>query len=154
MFILKKMYQFFCVIPERVSLMCMFSVNGKSKILRKYIRWRLRTKYHIIIASSCKIGNDLKIPHPQNIVIGQGVEIGNHCTIYQNVTLGQNKYKYPKISDNVIIYTGANIVGDIVIGKGAIVGASAVVTKNVPDNVIVAGIPAKVIGKREENDYH
>lgn len=97
---------------------------------------------------------DLYLPHPYNIAFGAGAQIGKGCTIYQEVTIGQNKGKYPIIGDNVIIYPGAKVIGDIKVGSNAIIGANAVVTADVPDNAIVAGIPAKVLKYRKSSDIY
>ena len=88
------------------------------------------------------------MPHPQNIVIGGTTVIGNNCTIYQNVTIGQKHDFYPVINDNVTIYSGAVVVGKITIGKNAVVGANAVVIHDVLENEVVGGIPAHKIGIR------
>ena len=68
------------------------------------------------------------------------------------MTIGQNLDMFPKIGDNVIVYTGAKIIGGRTIGDNAVIGANAVVIKDVPKNAIVAGIPAKVIRYRNETD--
>ena len=86
-----------------------------------------------------------KFPHPVGIVIAKGVIVGKNCTIFQNVTIGCKKYKTPVIGDNVCIYPNSIIFGDITIGDNAIIGAGAVVLKDVPANAVVAGNPAKVI---------
>ncbi len=122
------------------------------KIKKTFFRNVLHNKYNIIISDTCQIGNCIKFPHPQNIVIGSSVQIGNNCIIYQDVTIGQNRGKYPIIGNNVIIYPGAKIIGDITIGDFVIIGANAVVTSNIPNNSIVAGIPAKIIKMRNLSD--
>ena len=113
---------------------------------------RLYIENSMIIAVNSHVSTDIYFPHMQNIVIGEGVRIGKLCTIFQDVTLGQNKGGYPVIGDNVIIYSGAKIIGNISIGNNAIIGANAVVVKDVSDNMIMGGIPAKVIGFRKEDD--
>jgi serine acetyltransferase len=86
-------------------------------------------------------------PHPVGIVIGAGVVFGDRCTIYQNVTIGtkSGNGKYPRIGSDVVLFSGACIVGDIKIGNRVIVGANSVVTKDIPDDCIVAGCPAKLV---------
>lgn len=121
------------------------SENWFNKLLRVYFRGLLQRKYNILIGANAKLGEKIIFPHPQNVVIGSGVVIGNDCTIYHDVTLGQNHSKYPTVGNNVIIYPGAKIIGEVQIGDNSIIGANAVVTKDVPNNVIVAGVPATVI---------
>ena len=83
------------------------------------------------------------------IVIGETTIIGNNVSIYQGVTLGGTKSikkkRHPSISDNVVIGAGAKVLGPILIGKNSKIGANSVVTKNVPKNTTVIGIPARVI---------
>lgn len=129
--------------------------NNKGIILLQYFMiHHLSSKYHIETSRNTYIGKNLYTPHPFNIVIGHYVKIGNNCKIYHNVTLGQNKGAFPTIGDNVIIYTGAKIFGNINIGENAVIGAGAVVTKDVVANTIVAGNPAKIIGYRKDEDKY
>lgn len=82
------------------------------------------------------------------VVIHKDSIIGNNCVIGQNVTIGGGNSRYPGlpiIGDNVHISHGACIFGGIIIGNNVIIGANAVVNKPVPDNAIVAGVPAKII---------
>ena len=78
------------------------------------------------------------LPHPHNIVIGRNVQIGENCTIYHDATIGQNLDLFPEIGDNVIIYTGAKVIGGITVGDNAIIGANSVVTKDVSRKALVA----------------
>ena len=107
----------------------------------------------IDISYAAKIGLKMRLPHPQCIVIGNAT-IGNNVTIYQNVTLGatwdkeKNGQKFPIIGDDVRISAGAKIIGPVRIGNNAIIGANAVVIKDVPENCVAVGNPARVIKRK------
>ena len=109
------------------------------------------------IAMRCEIGPGLCFPHTFGIVIGAH-RIGRNAIIYHEVTLGAKEMdvlydpaKRPLVGDNVIIGAGAKILGGIEIGDNAVIGANAVVTQSVPPNVIVGGIPARIIKERSES---
>lgn len=128
----------------------MYRKSNKLLNRNKYIRSRLifykvQYLYKCIISPSAEIGNNFKIPHPIGIVIGEKVKIGNNAIIYHNVTIGQNNNDFPQLGDNVVVYPGSIIVGKIKIGNNVIIGANSFVNKDIPDNTIVAGNPAKVI---------
>ena len=72
-------------------------------------------------------------------------KLGRNCTVFQNVTIGYNGGGKPTLGDNVTIYAGAVVIGGVDIGDNVEIGANAVVTKNIPANCIVAGVPAKII---------
>ena len=74
--------------------------------------------------------------------------IGENCTVFQGVTIGEWKGKRPHIGNNVTIFAGAKVIGNVTIGNNVVVGANAVVTHDVPDNAVVAGIPARVISMK------
>ena len=103
----------------------------------------------IEIHPAVKIGKNLFIDHGMGIVIGETTVIGNNVSIYQGVTLGGTKWekkkRHPTINDNVIIGAGAKVLGPISVGKNSKIGANSVVTRNVPSNSTVIGIPARVI---------
>ena len=89
------------------------------------------------------------IDHGMGIVIGETATIGDDCTIYHNSTLGgtgKDKYKrHPDIGNNVMVGSGSKVLGPIKIGNNVKIGANAVVLKDVPDNVTVVGVPAKIV---------
>jgi len=117
-----------------------------NKLFNKYLG-----KFCCDFKIKTQIGKGLHIPHPLGIVVNGKAKIGDYCTIMQQVTIGNklNDNKIPKIGNNVFIGAGAKIIGDIIIEDNVIIGANAVVTKNIPKNSIVVGIPAKIIGKNE-----
>jgi len=94
------------------------------------------------------IGRGLFIDHGMGVVIGETTVIGDNVTLYQGVTLGgtgkEKGKRHPTIGKNVVIGTGAKVLGNITIGDNSYVGANAVVIKDVPPNATVVGIPAKV----------
>ena len=124
----------------------------KNKLLYRFLRRHLYKHYHVVIGSKIRLGKNVWFPHPHNIVIGEKTVIGDDCIIYHDVTFGQNKGLYPVIGNEVIIYTGAKIIGGITVGNNVVIGANSVVTKNVPDNAIVAGAPAKIIRNKQNNE--
>ncbi len=94
---------------------------------------------------SADIGKGLKINHGLGTVIGARCKIGDNLLIHQNVTLGDKNNMRPTIMNNVIIYSGAKILGGINIGNNAIIGANAVCMENVPDNSIAVGVPVRIL---------
>jgi len=95
------------------------------------------------------------------VVIGETSEIGDNVTIYHMVTLGgispsinsneqRETKRHPTLKNNVVVGSGAQILGPIIIGKNVKIGSNAVVTKDVPDNSIMVGIPAKNVGTTTE----
>lgn len=103
----------------------------------------------IEIHPGAQIGRRLFIDHGMGVVIGETCEIGNDVTIYQGVTLGgtgkEKGKRHPTIEDNVLIATGAKVLGSITIGENSKVGAGSVVLKEVPADSTVVGIPGKVV---------
>ena len=110
----------------------------------------------IEIHPGARIGKRLFIDHGMGVVIGETAEIGNDVTLYHDVTLGgvapsvdsdsqRNQKRHPTLEDCVIVGSGANVLGPIKVGKGARIGANAVVTKNVPVGATVVGIPGRAL---------
>ena len=102
----------------------------------------------IEIHQGATIGRGFFIDHGMGVVIGETAEIGDNVTLFQGVTLGgtgkEKGKRHPTIEDNVVIATGASVLGAITIGKNARVGAGAVVIQDVPENCTVVGVPGRV----------
>ena len=116
----------------------------------------------IEIHPKANIGKNLFIDHGMGVVIGETSEIGNNVTIYHNVTLGgispsidsdnqRNLKRHPTLQDDVVVGSGAQVLGPIIIGKNSKIGANAVVTKDVPENAIMVGIPARNVGSASKD---
>ena len=112
----------------------------------------------IEIHPAANIGKNLFIDHGMGVVIGETSEIGNNVTLYHAVTLGgvspsidsdsqRSAKRHPTLKDDVVVGSGAQILGPIIVGENAKVGANAVVTRDVPKDAIMVGIPAKNINK-------
>lgn len=128
--------------------------NLKATGIRKLMRMRYRrllvNRYGVFfnLDENRHIGKGLSLPHPCAIVIGSGVDIGDNCTIYQNVTFGANKRgvainnEYPTIGDNCVFYAGSVIIGSIKVADGTQVGANSVLKTDTECRSIYAGTPA------------
>ena len=133
-----------------------FSV-AKFDLVARIISQFSRFLTGIEIHPKAKIGKNLFIDHGMGVVIGETSEIGDNVTIYHMVTLGgispsidsdsqRNLKRHPTLKDNVVIGSGAQVLGPVIVGENAKVGANAVVTKDVPENAVMVGIPAKNVG--------
>ena len=134
-----------------------FFAIAKFDLIARIISQFSRFLTGIEIHPKAKIGKNLFIDHGMGVVIGETSEIGNNVTIYHNVTLGgiapsinsndqRNTKRHPTLEDNVVVGSGAQILGPIIIKKNSLIGANAVVTKDVPENAVMIGIPAKNVG--------
>jgi serine O-acetyltransferase len=121
---------------------------------RLYVFARLLSQFArlltgIEIHPGARIGRRFFIDHGMGVVVGETAEVGDDVTIYQGVTLGgtgKDKGKrHPTIGDNVVIGTGAKILGAISIGDNVKIGAGSVVVKSVPEGSTVVGIPGKIV---------
>lgn len=108
------------------------------------------------IISSCdispyaRIEGGIKLPHAVGIVISESATIKSRTSVYQNVTVGAKDGKAPFVKNNVMLYPGCVVIGDIIIGNNAKIGANAVAVESVADDKIVVGIPAKELNKSIE----
>ncbi|NLW22240.1 MAG: serine O-acetyltransferase [Tissierellia bacterium] len=132
--------------------------NKKMYTLARIISQWARKKTGIEIHPGAKLGRNIFIDHGMGIVIGETAEVGNNVTMYHGVTLGgiggdPNTKRHPTVEDNVMIGAGAKILGPITIGKGAKVGANAVVLDDVPPYTTVVGMPARVVKHHKKDDY-
>ena len=134
-----------------------FFAIAKFDLIARIISQFSRFLTGIEIHPKAKIGKNLFIDHGMGVVIGETSVIGDNVTIYHMVTLGgispsintdsqRNTKRHPTLMDNVVVGSGAQILGPVIIGRNAKVGANAVVTKNVPENAVMIGIPAKNVG--------
>ena len=105
----------------------------------------------IEIHPGAKIGRDFFIDHGSGTVIGETAEVGDNVTIYQNVTLGGTSLKqekrHPTVGNNVVIGAGAKCLGPIIIGDNVRIGSNSVVTRDVPPNSVVVGVPGKIVAR-------
>ena len=133
--------------------------NLVARIISQFSRFLTGIEIH----PNAKIGKNLFIDHGMGVVIGETSEIGDNVTIYHMVTLGgispsinsddqRNTKRHPTLMDNVVVGSGAQILGPVVVGKNAKIGANAVVTKDVDDNSVMVGIPAKNVGEVSTQD--
>jgi serine O-acetyltransferase len=107
----------------------------------------------IEIHPGAKIGSGFFIDHGMGVVIGETTEIGDNVTLYQGVTLGgtgkERGKRHPTLGNDIVVGTGAKVLGAITIGNGARIGAGAVVLRDVPSQATAVGVPAKVVALRE-----
>ena len=140
-----------------------FFAIAKFHLIARIISQFSRFLTGIEIHPKANIGKNLFIDHGMGVVIGETSEIGDNVTIYHMATLGgispsinsneqRNIKRHPTLKDNVVVGSGAQILGPVTVGKNAKIGANAVVTKDVPDNAVMVGIPAKNVGETSGSD--
>ena len=136
----------------------------KLRWLARFISTLARWVTGIEIHPGAVIGRRFFIDHGMGVVIGETSEIGDNVTIYHAVTLGgsspsidserqRHEKRHPTIGDDVVIGSGAQIIGPIKVGKCARIAANAVVVKDVPDNATMVGIPAKAIKLENKGNF-
>ena len=140
-----------------------FSV-AKFYLVARMISQLARFITGIEIHPAAKIGKNLFIDHGMGVVIGETSDIGDNVTIYHAVTLGgsspsidsekqRDEKRHPTIGNDVVIGSGAQIIGPIKVGNGSRIAANAVVVKDVPENVTMVGVPAKIIKSSNEGQF-
>ena len=132
---------------------CVAKFDLFARIISQFSRFLTGIEIH----PKAKIGKNLFIDHGMGVVIGETSEIGDNVTIYHMVTLGgispsidsdsqRDVKRHPILKNNVVVGSGAQVLGPVVVGENAKIGANAVVTKDVPENAVMVGIPAKNVG--------
>jgi len=135
-----------------------FFCIAKFDLLAKMISQLSRFFTGIEIHPKAKIGKNFFVDHGMSVVIGETSEIGDNVTIYHAVTLGgispsiksdeqRHVKRHPTLKNNVVVGSGAQVLGPVIVGENAKIGANAVVTKDVPANAVMVGIPAKNVNK-------
>ena len=123
----------------------------KLYLIARIISQTARFLTGIEIHPAAKIGKDFFIDHGSGVVIGETAEIGDNCLLYQGVTLGgtgKDKGKrHPTLGNNVMVGSGARVLGPFKVGDNAKIAANAVVLKEVPPNCTAVGVPARIVRK-------
>ena len=133
-------------------------------LIARIISQTIRFFTGIEIHPGAKIGKNLFIDHGMGVVIGETSEIGNNVTIYHAVTLGgsspsidserqRHEKRHPTIGNDVVIGSGAQIIGPVNVGNGARIAANAVVVKDVAENATMVGIPAKAVKLENKGNF-
>ena len=120
-------------------------ISNKFRVLFTYKLKRVTYKYGIQIPIETNVGKGILIRHFGGIFVNPDCYIGDNLTISQGVTIGINNGGVPTIGNNVYRAPGAKVIGKINIGNNVVIGVNAVVTKDIPDNAVVAGNPMKIL---------
>ncbi len=126
----------------------------KFYLLGRFISHLGRFFTGIEIHPGARIGSGFFIDHGMGVVIGETAEIGNNCTLYHQVTLGGTSWakekRHPTLGDNVVVGSGAKILGPFTVGDNAKIGSNSVVVKEVPPNATVVGVPGRMVVTAEK----
>lgn len=126
------------------------------KSLASALQSRASEVFGMDIHPAAQLGSGIMIDHGTGVVIGETARVGNGCTLLHGVTLGGNGKqqgdRHPKLGCNVLAGAGASILGNVKIGDGAKIGASAVVLNDIPAFATAVGCPAKIIGRAKEDN--
>ncbi len=135
--------------------------NHNMKFLARWISQSSRRRTGVEIHPGAQIGKGLVIDHGMGVVIGETTIIGDNCTIYQNVTLGgtgkDHGKRHPTLGNNVLVGSGAKVLGPFNVGDNARIAAGAVVLSEVPADSTAVGVPARIVrraGQRVETLDH
>ena len=141
------------------NFFCIAKFDLIARIISQFSRFLTGIEIH----PKAKIGKNLFIDHGMGVVIGETSEVKDNVTIYHMVTIGgispsinsneqRHIKRHPTLENNVVVGSGAQVLGPVIVGKNAKIGANAVVTKDVPENAVMIGIPAKNINTTSEQD--
>ena len=123
--------------------------NHNMKFIARYLSQRNRHKSGIEIHPAAQLGKGVFIDHGMGVVIGETTVVGDNCTIYQNVTLGGTGKdvgkRHPTLGNNVLVGSGAKVLGPFTVGDNARIAAGAVVLREVPANATAVGVPARIV---------
>lgn len=122
-----------------------------------YMQSSVSRRYSSDIHPACRIGRGVYLSTTAGVVIGETAVVGNDVSILQGVTLGgtgkERGDRHPKVDDGVILHDGATVLGNILVGVGAVITAKSIVTKPVPPLAIMAGVPAKIREYRSLDEF-
>lgn len=135
---------------QRVARWFLLNVPVVGPFLAVFFRYFIRVYSSCDLSPHAQISESVQFPHPIGIVIGDGVIVRENVKIWQQVTLGSHGKKgeimsYPLIESDALIFCNSSVIGDVKVGKGAIVGAHSLVLNDVPDGSTFAGAPAKIV---------
>ena len=120
-------------------------LRGPARVLSQITRFFTGVEIH----PAAQLGRRFFIDHAMGVVIGETTVVGDDCTLYQGVTLGgtgnEDGKRHPTLGNNVVVGSGAKVLGNIQIGNNVRIGGNSVVVKDVPDNATVVGIPGRVV---------
>ena len=140
-----------------------FFWKAKFSLLARIISQFSRFFTGIEIHPAADIGKNFFIDHGMSVVIGETSKIGDNVTLYHSVTLGgispsiksneqRGTKRHPTLKDNVVVGSGAQVLGPVIVGENARIGANAVVVHDVPANAVMVGVPAKNVNIESKSD--
>lgn len=126
-------------------------------LLFRFVLWRLEMSYGICIYPGTQIREGLYIGHYGGVFVNPGTVIGKNCNLSMDVIMGWAnrgpRQGVPTLGDNVYVGPGARIIGALRIGNNVAIGANCVVTRDVPDNAVIVGVPGRVISEQGVEGY-